>query len=65
MKKYDYEKLDKYIELNKDNIIEVNIGMLEDYFWTGTQYYPNKQQNKCEQSDWATPIAYVNLVDDK
>lgn len=41
MKKYDYNKIKKFIEKNKQNIKSVNLGMYEDWSWTSDCIYEN------------------------
>jgi len=64
MKKFDFTNIDKYIELNKDKIETVMLGMLEDFFWTGFQYYGESKENvTIDFSDWATPIMHIEFKD--
>lgn len=74
MKYYDFERTEKIIENEKrKGLIEVELGMLEDWFWTGvtiwtkeTSYnedFVNQNIAGIKGSFWATPwiiLTYEN-----
>lgn len=70
MKKFDFDRMKKYIEKNDESIESIQIGMLEDFWWTGNDYYKNKlylvvPEYCIFESNWATPIMLVTFNNGK
>ena len=73
MKKYDVEKVKKFIDENKERIKSVTLGMYEDWFWTAETVFENGtfKRNLIEGiliggidgSKWGTPSMRVEYTD--
>jgi len=38
---YDWDAIRKFIEEHKDDIVEVDVGMAQDWYWTAETIYAN------------------------
>ena len=74
MKYYDFKKVYKFIETNKKDISTVDIGMDEDWFWTGNTVFEDGEYKinlrakglkvgGINGSSWATPVMRVEYKD--
>ncbi len=73
MKIYDFENIKKFIEDNKDNIAEVDLGMQEDWYWTAETVFVDGEYittitdettiGGINGSSWATPEMRVTYKD--
>ncbi len=72
-KKYDFEKVKRIIEKEKDVIEHASLGMHEDWFWTAEPVYEDgeftRDLAKTETiggiagSGWATPVLRIEYID--
>ena len=76
MKYYDYEKVQNLVKAKIHGIAKIELGMKEDWFWTGQTVWKHGQfidgfgkfTNGVETlggingSDWATPIMRIRLL---
>lgn len=71
MKIYDYKSVLDFIEKNRDEVQEIQLGMLEDWFWTAVTIFednqilvdlndPDLKIAGIAGSSWATPV--MNIV---
>ena len=73
MKHYDYKKAKSIIKENKNNLVEAELGMIEDWYWTAETIWENgkylkKLNNETEiggisASTWATPKLKLTFSD--
>lgn len=73
MKRYDYNKARKIIEVNSNNIQEASLGMYEDWFWTAETVWDNggftnnltkgTKIGGISGSHWATPTLELHFKD--
>ncbi|HYE12213.1 MAG TPA: hypothetical protein VEF53_18745 [Patescibacteria group bacterium] len=73
MRKYNFEKAKQIIELEKETIESVSMGMHEDWFWTAETVYENGEYTKLlepntniggiQGSVWATPCMRISYID--
>lgn len=70
MKMYDYKAALAFIEKNRDEIQEVQLGMLEDWWWTAETIFgddeffvdlndPELKIAGIAGSSWATPVMQI------
>lgn len=68
MKKYDYEKAKRFIQMNSDKIDSVSLGMKEDMWWTAETVYDGRMLHDLkdglkiagiDSSRWATPCMHI------
>lgn len=73
MKKYDFEKAKRYIQMHSDLIEDATLGIQEDWWWTSEEVYSegNFTQDLDDLTEvagitgstWATPALLVNFKD--
>lgn len=75
MRKYDYKKAIEIIEAEKQNLVNVYLGMYEDWFYTADEVWANNKYKKNLEKEpeiggircsyWATPTIKLIFANDE